>query len=96
MPEAAGGVKRLIALSSACTRSGAMLKAPVMRKTPAQEALEEAIAAAGSISALARALKINRQAVQSWERVPDERVEDVARITGVPKHRLRPDLFHAA
>jgi DNA-binding transcriptional regulator YdaS (Cro superfamily) len=42
---------------------------------------------------LARELKITHGAVSQWRRVPAERVLDVARITGIPKEELRPDLY---
>ncbi len=48
-------------------------------------------------TALARALdgKISPQAISQWKRVPAERVLDVERVTGVPRHELRPDLYPA-
>lgn len=49
--------------------------------------------AVGTFSELARRLGTSRQAVQKWARVPEARVEQVARITGVPKRVLRPDLY---
>lgn len=57
------------------------------------EPVSRAIAAAGSATALAKALGINSQAVSQWKRVPAERVLDVERITGVPRHELRADLY---
>lgn len=44
---------------------------------------------------LARELNITHGAVSQWRRVPAERVLDVARITGIPKEALRPDLYKA-
>lgn len=62
---------------------------------PAGTALEEAKQAAGGASGLARALTddISPQAISQWKRVPAERVADVERATGIPRHRLRPDIF---
>lgn len=62
---------------------------------PATIALEEAKQAVGGASGLARALtdEISPQAISQWKRVPAERVAGVERATGVPRHRLRPDIF---
>jgi DNA-binding transcriptional regulator YdaS (Cro superfamily) len=49
--------------------------------------------AAGSVSALARALGITHSAVSQWRKVPAERVIDVERATGIPREKLRPDLY---
>jgi DNA-binding transcriptional regulator YdaS (Cro superfamily) len=44
---------------------------------------------------LARALSVDKGTVTKWHsgRVPAERVLDVERITGIPRHDLRPDLY---
>ena len=44
---------------------------------------------------LARAIGVDKASVTRWSqrRVPAERVLDVERITGVPRHELRPDLY---
>lgn len=55
--------------------------------------LQEAIEAAGGISELARRLGISQPSVSNWERVPAERVLNVEALTGIPRFRLRPDLF---
>ena len=60
------------------------------------EALLEAIAAAGSVTKLAAAIGVKPQAVSQWRRVPTERVVAVEAATGVPRERLRADLFRAA
>jgi transposase-like protein len=70
-----------------------------MAKTPIQqqcyEALQRAIKGCDSISALARALDCSRQNVQQWSRIPKKHVDQVSKLTGIPKHELRPDLFVA-
>lgn len=42
---------------------------------------------------LAKALGITHGAVNQWRRVPAERVIDVERATGIPREKLRPDLY---
>jgi DNA-binding transcriptional regulator YdaS (Cro superfamily) len=56
-------------------------------------ALQEAISKAGGVRALAASLKITPQAISKWRKCPALRVLSVARLTGVPKERLRPDVF---
>lgn len=58
------------------------------------EALKEALAKVGGPSGLSRALgTITPQAISQWQKVPAERVLDVERVTGVTRHRLRPDIY---
>jgi TorA maturation chaperone TorD len=57
--------------------------------------LEEAIRAAGSVSALARKIGIAQPSVSNWNRVPADRVVSVESVTGVHRTVLRPDLFAA-
>lgn len=47
----------------------------------------------GGVVALSLRLGLSRGAVSQWERVPLDRVNDVARITGIPRERIRPDVF---
>lgn len=55
--------------------------------------IEEVLAAAGNGANLARQLDISTAAVHQWQRVPYKRVLDVERITGISRHRLRPDVY---
>jgi len=55
--------------------------------------LNDAIRVAGGLSELARRIGISQPAVTNWERVPAERVLAVEAATGVPRIRLRPDLY---
>jgi hypothetical protein len=55
--------------------------------------IAEVIKAAGGVSALARGLRIQRQAVSAWKRVPPDRVVKVSQITGLPREKIRPDLY---
>ena len=50
---------------------------------------------AGGADALAKALGITSQAFYSWKEVPPRRVLDIERITGIPRHEIRPDLYPA-
>jgi hypothetical protein len=47
----------------------------------------------GMTSALARHLNIKRQAVSGWRAVPIGRLADVEKFTGIPREKLRPDIF---
>ena len=58
-----------------------------MRKT-GMEAVRDVM----PMAALARQLGVSRGAIAQWDRVPEGRLEDVARITGISPSRLRPDL----
>lgn len=55
--------------------------------------VEKAVAAAGNKSELARRLKIKVQSIQQWTRIPENRIIDVERVTGIPREELRPDLY---
>jgi DNA-binding transcriptional regulator YdaS (Cro superfamily) len=62
---------------------------------PLQEALDDAIRARGGYAEVARLLGVSRQSVYKWvyRRVPAERVAEVEWVTGIPRERLRPDIF---
>lgn len=45
------------------------------------------------LARLARELKLTRGAVAQWEKVPAERLREVAIATNLPVQVLRPDLF---
>ena len=57
------------------------------------EALREAVEVAGGMQAMGGALGISKQAVQQWIQPPAERVIQIERLTGVSRHRLRPDIY---
>jgi len=42
---------------------------------------------------LARGLGITTAAVAKWQRVPEDRLVAVERISGISRDKLRPDLF---
>jgi DNA-binding transcriptional regulator YdaS (Cro superfamily) len=43
--------------------------------------------------ALAKALGVNRTAISQWTRIPVMRVLKIERLTGIPRHELRPDIY---
>ena len=55
--------------------------------------LSAAIQAVGGVSELARRVGISQPSVSNWDKVPAERVMAVEAATGVPRVRLRPDLY---
>lgn len=57
------------------------------------EGLHEAIRAAGGVSQLAGKIGISQPSVSNWIKVPAERVISVEKATGVPRTKLRPDLY---
>jgi DNA-binding transcriptional regulator YdaS (Cro superfamily) len=65
----------------------------VMKNEQRSDGLRLAIEAAGSVSALARALGLSQQALWEWRRVPSHRILQVEAITNVPREKLRPDLY---
>ena len=60
-------------------------------------ALDRAIQTTGGAEAFAEAVGVSRRTVFNWKavRIPADRVPDVERITGIPRHELRPDLWDA-
>lgn len=42
---------------------------------------------------LAAELGITKQAVHQWRKVPPERAMEVSRLSGMPLHELRPDIY---
>lgn len=58
--------------------------------------LERAIKAAGTPSALARALGVTRQQVHKWKSIPVEPtnyVLKVEKLYQIQRHLLRPDIY---
>ena len=52
-----------------------------------------AVQAAGGFHALGRSLGISHEAIRQWQRVPDRRIIQVEKVTGVDREILRPDLY---
>lgn len=58
--------------------------------------IRQAIEAAGGVQALSRALGLKHTSIIGWRnrgQIPAERVPAVARASGIPASRLRPDVF---
>lgn len=55
--------------------------------------LDQAIRAAGGVSALARKIGISQPSLSNWTRIPAERVLSIENLTGVDRKVLRPDLY---
>lgn len=59
-------------------------------KTPLDRAKEKV---GGNVGLAAGIGGISPQAVSQWDRVPATRVLVVERLSGVPRHELRPDIY---
>lgn len=62
----------------------------------AEDALEEAVEAAGGSTSTAQQLGITQPAVSQWLICPAARVLSLEAVSGVPRWRLRPDLHRRA
>lgn len=72
--------------------------APLIPRHDFELGLAKAIAKFGSARKLAAALGIAAPAITGWKlrgMIPAERARDIERVTGVPLHELRPDLWDA-
>jgi len=58
-----------------------------------ETALERAVRVVGGQAKFARLIGVTAQAVSQWDEVPPLRVLEVERVSGVPRHELRPDLY---
>lgn len=58
-----------------------------------EKALDAACEAAGTKTALAKALDVSPQAVQQWKRVPQRHVLRVEQLFGVSRHDLNPEAY---
>lgn len=47
----------------------------------------------GLISWLAPRLRLSQSSISMWQRIPAERAHEIERLTGIPRHLLRPDLW---
>lgn len=58
-----------------------------------QEIVAYTVKKAGGMNVLAKALGIRYQAIQAWTKIPAERIVAVEKVTGIPREKLRPDLY---
>jgi DNA-binding transcriptional regulator YdaS (Cro superfamily) len=65
----------------------------VQKLSRREQGLLLAIEAAGSMNRLAQLLGVGQPSVQEWTRVPAHRIIQVEAVTGVPREKLRPDLY---
>lgn len=77
-----------------------MLSGSMLTETdsPLDRAKEQLGGAAGIASKLSERdpdRKLTAQAVSQWKRVPADRCLDIAALTGISVHELRPDVFGA-
>lgn len=63
------------------------------QRAVAEQALAEALTGEHAVRKIAEKTGITTQAVHNWTVVPPIRALAVSEITGVPCHRLRPDLY---
>ena len=64
-----------------------------MMRKKLEPGLRAAIDAVGTRYRLAKLVGVTPTAVLAWTRVPNDRIIDVERVTGVDREELRPDLF---
>ena len=55
--------------------------------------IEEAASKFGGIVAMSLALGRSRAAASQWNQIPPEHVLEIERVSGISRHRLRPDIF---
>lgn len=58
-----------------------------------QPGLQRAIAAAGSVSHLARIVGLQQSTVAGWTRIPVRHVLVIADQLAIPRSQLRPDIY---
>jgi len=58
-------------------------------------ACKKAIARMGGLTEVGRVFGITPQAIYKWEIVPLDRVHEVALVSGLSIHELRPDIYGA-
>lgn len=64
-----------------------------MRHRDRPSGMRDLIDAAGSLTELARGLGKPLSTVNRWRAVPAELVIKAERLTGIPRHKIRPDVY---
>jgi hypothetical protein len=47
----------------------------------------------GLMTWLGPQIGVSQPAISKWAKIPSERAKEIARVTGIPLHMLRPDLW---
>jgi DNA-binding transcriptional regulator YdaS (Cro superfamily) len=63
------------------------------RRKRSDKGLALVIERSPSMTRLAESVGVSLSALSQWNRVPAERVLRVEQATGVPRHKLRPDIY---
>jgi hypothetical protein len=73
--------------------SGHALMRTMSKAMTPEEALQTAIEKAGGLTDVGRLFAISPQAVDQWTVCPPHRVLKLEEASGVPRYKLRPDLY---
>jgi DNA-binding transcriptional regulator YdaS (Cro superfamily) len=57
------------------------------------KSIQLAIDAAGGLRPLARQLGIKHSSIAAWARIPLRHLFTIEELTGIPREKLRPDIF---
>lgn len=60
---------------------------------PMDEGLRLALMWAGSYSQLSRYAGLTSTSAWNWKRIPAEHILEIEKNTGIPREKLRPDLY---
>jgi hypothetical protein len=74
-------------------RQQRLRKAARRRRRDTDAVVRRLRAQRGWAARAAKACGITRQSVVQWSRVPACRVSAISKLTGLPQHRIRPDVF---
>jgi hypothetical protein len=55
--------------------------------------IRKCVLAAGGMKAFCKAVGRSRQAIYLWDDIPAELVVKAEKITGIPREKIRPDLY---
>jgi hypothetical protein len=69
---------------------------PTEFPTPHDDGVAALRAWDGSLAEVARKIGVTRAAISMWRQIPADRMLDIEAATGIPREKLRPDLFRTA